>query len=101
LKLPGKTNTEHIADLREAVAILGFRADTTDAELEDVERFREELKDQRDRLIKLEVKLDQLEKQRSEEHGKSWAIKLAIVSALIGSGVTILTQLLSRYLPVK
>ncbi len=99
--MPGKTNTEHIGELREAVAILGFRANTIDASLEDVERFREELKDQRDRIIKLEVKVDQLEKQRIEEHGKTWAIKLAIVSASIGSGVTILTQLLSRYLPVK
>lgn len=99
--MPGKTNTEHIGDLREAVAILGLRADTTDVELEDVEQFREELEDQRDRLIKLEVEMDQLEKQRTEEHGKTWAIELAIVSALIGSGVTILTQLLSRYLSAK
>jgi chromosome segregation ATPase len=55
----------------------------------------------RDRLKELEVKLEHLEKQRSEEHGKTWAIKLAVVSALIGSVFTVLTQLLSKYLPVK
>lgn len=83
------------------MAILGFRADTTDANLEDLKRVGEEIKDQRDRLIKLEVKLEHLEKQRGEEHGKSWAIKLAFFSALIGSDSTLLTQFLSRYLPVK
>lgn len=99
--MPAKTNTELIGELREAVAILGFRADTTDANLDNLKRVEEELKDQRDRLIKLEVKLEQLEKQRGEEHGKSWAIKLALLSALIGSGFTLLTQVLSKYLPVK
>jgi hypothetical protein len=49
----------------------------------------------------LEVKLEQLEKQRTDEHGRNWAIKLAILSALIGSAFTLLTQLLSKYLPVK
>jgi len=55
----------------------------------------------RDRLKELEVKREHLEKQRSEEHGKTWAIKLAVVSALIGSVFTVLTQLLSKYLPIK
>jgi hypothetical protein len=99
--LPAKTNTDLIGELREAVAILSFRADTTDVKLGQARRLLEDIKEQRDRLIKLEVKLEQMEKQRTEEHGKSWAIKLAIVSALIGSGVTILTQIVSRYLPIK
>jgi hypothetical protein len=94
LKVPGRTNSDIIIELEKAVAVVKERVNTIDSMLA-------EFKDQRDRLIKLEVKLEQLDKQRSEEHGKSWAIKLAIVSALIGSGVTILTQLLSRYLLVK
>jgi chromosome segregation ATPase len=53
----------------------------------------------RDRLKELEVKLDHHGKQRTEEQSRNWAIKLAILSALIGSGFTILTPLLSRYLP--
>lgn len=99
--MPAKTNTELIGELREAVAILGFRADTTQANIEDLRRVGEEIKDQRERLTKLEVKLEQLDKQRGEEHGRSWAIKLAFLSALIGSAFTLLTQLLSRYVPIK
>jgi hypothetical protein len=94
LKLAGRTNTDLIIELEKTVATLKERVNAIDSTLAD-------FKDQRDRLIKLEVKLEQLEKQRSEEHGKSWAVKLAILSALIGSGVTLLTQLLSRYLVAK
>lgn len=97
--MPPKSNS--IIELEKAVAILDVRADATDAALEDTKKLRDEIKDQRDRLIKLEAKLEHLEKQRSEEHGRRWAIKLAILSALIGSGFTILTQFLSRDLPVK
>jgi predicted nuclease with TOPRIM domain len=101
LTLPGKTNTELISDLREIVAALKERANATDAALEDLKKLRDEVSEQGDRLTKLEVKLEHLEKQRGEEHGRAWAIKLAILSALIGSGFTILTQLLSRFLPIK
>jgi len=55
----------------------------------------------RERLKELEVKIEHLEKQRSEQRGKNWAIALAVVSALIGSVFTILTQFLSKYLPLK
>jgi hypothetical protein len=97
LRLPPKSNA--IIDLEKAVAILEVRADTANSALEDTKKLRDEIKDMRDRLIKLEAKLEHLEKQRSEEHGRTWAIKLVVVSALIGSGFTILTQFLSRYLP--
>jgi hypothetical protein len=94
LKLAGRTNTDLIIELETAVATLKERANSIDLIVVD-------FKDQRDRLIRLEVKLEQLEKQRGEEHGKNWAVKLAILSALIGSGVTILTQIVSRYLVAK
>lgn len=97
--MPPKSNS--IIELEKTVAILEFRADATDTALEDTKKLRDEIKDQRDRLIKLEAKLEHMEKERSEAHGRYWAIKLAIISALIGSIFTILTQLLSRYLPVK
>jgi hypothetical protein len=99
LRLPPKSNS--IIELEKTVAILEFRADAADTALEDTKKLRDEIKDQRDRLIKLEVKLEHMEKERSEEHGKSWAIKLAIISALIGSVSTIVTQIISRYWPVK
>jgi chaperonin cofactor prefoldin len=82
----------------------GFR--DTDSRIQDVEKKALGLgpvdaASLRERIREIEVKLDHLEKQRSEEHSKTWAIKLAVISALIGIGFTILTQFLSRYLPVK
>jgi hypothetical protein len=60
--LPPKSNS--IIELEKTVAILEFRADATDTALEDTKKLRDEIKDQRDRLIKLEVKLEHMEKER-------------------------------------
>jgi hypothetical protein len=81
--LPGKTNTELIHELREAVAALGVRANAMEVAVADI---KEDIKDQRERLIKSEVKLEHLEKQRGEEHGRAWAIKLAILSHRSAAG---------------
>lgn len=108
--MPAKTNTELILELREAVAVLGARADATDEALKGIRELRERLVEQevklqnwelRDRLIEQEVKLQNLKELRTEEHAKSWSIKLAIVSALIGGSVTILVQVLSRFFMIK
>jgi len=101
--LAGRTNTEKIDELIEAVAKLKGNVEALSKFVDSIEKDIDEMDvpSMRERLKGLEVKLEHLEKQRTEEHGRTWAIKLAIASAVIGSVFTILTQLLSIYLRVK
>ncbi len=97
---------ERFKDLRLNVGRVETGFGEVDVRIRNVEKTSSglepaDLASLRERIKELEVKIGHLEKQRGEEHGRAWAIKLAVLSALMGSGFTILTQFLSRYLPLK
>ena len=86
--MAAKTNTDLIGELREAVAVLRERTNNLEVSLGEIKKLREDDKDERDRLIKLEVKLDHLETKQKDRRAIVIAIVVAIVTTLLSSTIT-------------
>jgi hypothetical protein len=82
-----KAEVDTINDLRRSLAILEERSANTNATLAELKSFRESDKDARDRLIKLEVRLDLLESQRRDSRAIIIAIVVAIVTTILSSAI--------------
>jgi hypothetical protein len=81
--LPARTNTDRINALSEAIAVLTERLDNFAADVAESNSL-----DQRERLVKLEVKLEHLESRQRDTRTIVIAIIVAIVTTLLSAAIT-------------
>ena len=85
------TNTDHIFELKAAVASLVTRIDKTEERIDQLDSYR-------DRLTKLEVLTAQLVEDRKESRGRSSLLFVSIMSAIVGAVAgPLTTYLIQRY----
>ena len=85
------TNTDHIIELKAAVASLMTRVDKADERIDQLDSHRE-------RVTKVELLLTQLVEDRKESRGRSSLLIVSITSAVLGAVVgAITTFLIQRY----
>lgn len=85
-----RTNSEKIDEIIKEVATLNERLNHAREEIK-----RLDLVPIRDRLSRLEIRLEQLEGLQSRSRERSWSIILLILSAIVGSLSTLAVQWIS------